>query len=112
MKRTLFISAILLLPLTGAYAGINPFKPYKPLKEIDYSLNWSLGKDPSSIAYKPYTFTEKTLMPIALLSTSILYNDNYLDKRIVKQGKGRRLCSSPPAPPTVLTFLRKRRLTL
>ena len=86
MKRTLLISAILLLPLTGAYAGINPFKPYKPLKEIDYSLNLSLGKDPSSIAYKPYSFTEKTLMPIALLSTSILYNDNYLDKRIVKQG--------------------------
>ena len=64
MKRTLFISAILLLPFTGAYAGINPFKPYKPLKEIDYSQNLALGKDPSSIAYKPYSFTEKSLLPI------------------------------------------------
>ena len=86
MKRTLFISAILLFPLTGAYAGINPFKPYKPLKEIDYSHNLSLGKDPSSIAYKPYSFTEKTLLPVGLLSASILYNDNYLDKRMVKLG--------------------------
>lgn len=86
MKRTLFISAILLFPLTGAYAGINPFKPYKPLNEIDYSHNLSLGKDPSSIAYKPYSFTEKALLPMGLLSASILYNDNYLDKRMVKLG--------------------------
>lgn len=85
MKRLLLIS-ILLLPATGIRAGINPFKPYKPLSEIDYSLNWSLGYDSASIAYKPDSFTGRMLMPIGLLSTSILYNDNYLDKRIVKLG--------------------------
>lgn len=85
MKRLLLIS-ILLLAATGIRAGINPFKPYKPLKEIDYSHNLSLGKEPSSIAYKPYSFTEKSLLPIGLLSASILFNDNYLDKRIIKQG--------------------------
>ena len=85
MKRLLLIS-ILLLAATGIRAGINPFKPYKPLKEIDYSHNLSLGKDPSSIAYKPYSFTEKALLPMGLLSASILYNDNYLDKRMVKLG--------------------------
>ena len=76
MKRLLLIS-ILLLPATGIRAGINPFKPYKPLSEIDYSLNWSLGYDSASIAYKPDSFTGRMLMPIGLLSTSILYNDNY-----------------------------------
>lgn len=85
MKRLLIIS-ILLLPATGIKAGFNPFKPYKPLSEIDWSYNWSLGHDSTSIAYKPDSFTERMLMPIGLLSTSILYNDNYLDKRIVKLG--------------------------
>ena len=85
MKRLLLIS-ILMLSATGIRAGINPFKPYKPLSEIDYSLNWSLGYDSTSIAYKPDTFSGRMLMPIGLLSTSILYNDNYLDKRIVKLG--------------------------
>lgn len=85
MKRLLLISS-LLLSATGIRAVINPFKPYKPLNEIDYAQNWSLGKNPSSIAYKPYSFTEKALLPMGLLSASILYNDNYLDKRIIKQG--------------------------
>ena len=50
MKKLLAI-ILVLLSVTGADA-INPFKPYKPLKEIDYSLNWSLGYDSTSIAYK------------------------------------------------------------
>lgn len=91
MKRLLLIS-IMLLSATGIKAGFNPFKPYKPLSEINWSYNWSLGQDSSSIAYKPDSFTERMLMPIGLLSTSILYNDNYLDKRIVKQG-----CITSPA---------------
>jgi membrane-associated phospholipid phosphatase len=86
MKRTLLISAILLLPFTGAHAIINPFKPYKPLREIDYALNWSLGRDSSSIAFKPATLTDRSLLPVGLLATSILYNDNYLDKTIIKKG--------------------------
>jgi membrane-associated phospholipid phosphatase len=86
MKKLLFISFLLLLPTAGAYAAINPFKPYKPLNQIDYALNWSLGYDSTSIAYKPDSFTERMLMPVGLLSTSILFNDNYLDKRIVKLG--------------------------
>lgn len=86
MKRILLISAILALNITGAHAGINPFKPYKPLSEIDYAKNISLSKDPGSIAYKPNSFTSRTLMPMGMLATSFLINDNYLDKRIVKQG--------------------------
>ena len=86
MKRLLLIS-ILLLSATGMKAGFNPFKPYKPLSEIDWSYNWSLGDDSTSIAYKPDSFTERMLMPIGFLSTSILYNDNYLDKNIVKLGR-------------------------
>ena len=83
MKRLLLIS-IMLLSATGIKAGFNPFKPYKPLSEINWSYNWSLGQDSSSIAYKPDSFTERMLMPIGLLSTSLLYNDNRLDKSIIK----------------------------
>jgi len=75
-----------LVPLSGVWASINPFKPYKPLNQIDYARNWSLGYDSTSIAYKPDSFTERSLIPVGLLATSILYNDNYLDKRIVKIG--------------------------
>ena len=85
IKRLLIIS-ILLLSALRVSAVINPFKPYKPFKEIDYSLNWSLGYDSTSIAYKPDSFTQRTLLPMGLLATSILYDDNYLDKRIVKLG--------------------------
>lgn len=86
MKRLLLILTILLLPLTGVNAAINPFKPYKPLSEIDYTLNWSLGKDTASIAYKPESFTERMFLPMGLLATSILFDDYLLDKRIVKTG--------------------------
>ena len=86
MKRILIISAILLFPLTGIRAVINPFKPYKPLNEIDYTLNWSLGKDPASIAYRPESLTTRSLLPMGMLTTSILYNDYALDMRIKKQG--------------------------
>ena len=75
MKRLLLIS-ILLLSAMGISAGINPFKPYKPLNQIDYALNWSLGYDSISVAYKPESFTQRSLLPMGLLSTSILYNDN------------------------------------
>lgn len=85
MKRLLLI-AILLLSAMATSAGINPFKPYKPLNEIDYTLNWSLGKDSTSIAYKPASFTERSLLPMGLLATGILYNDNYLDKHIIRKG--------------------------
>jgi len=85
MKRLLLIS-ILLLSAMATSAGNNPFKPYKPLREIDYELNWSLGYDSSSIAYKPESLVQRSLLPMGLLTTSILYNDNYLDKRIVKFG--------------------------
>jgi len=86
MKKLLLISFFLLLPMAGAYAAINPFKPYKPLNQIDYALNWSLGQDSTSIAFKPESFTQRSLLPMGFLATSILYDDNYLDKRIVKLG--------------------------
>ena len=86
MKRILLISAILLLPITGAHAGVNPFRPYKPLSEIDYTQNWSLGKDTASIAYKPESFTQRMILPVGLFATSILFDDYLLDKRIVKTG--------------------------
>ena len=69
MKKQLFISFLLLLSVTQAYAS-----------------NLALGYDSLSITYKPESFTQRSLLPIGLLSTSILYNDNYLDKRIVKIG--------------------------
>lgn len=86
MKGLLLISTILLLPLAGANAAINPFKPYKPLDEIDYSLNRSLGNDNSSIAFKPESFTKRIMIPAGLLATSFLYDDYHLDKRIIKTG--------------------------
>jgi hypothetical protein len=92
MKRNLLISAILSLTITGAHAGINPFKPYMPLTEIDYAHNWSVGHDSTSIAYKPESLTQRALLPIGMLSTGILLNDNELDKRIKKEGK---LSSTP-----------------
>ena len=86
MNKSLLISAVILFTFTGIRASINPFKPYKPLNEIDYQLNFSLGRDTASMAYRPDRFIERTLLPLGLLSTSILYNDNYLDKRIIKLG--------------------------
>lgn len=86
MKRLLFISFLLLVTATETAGAFNPFKPYKPLNEIDYALNWSLGYDSASIAYKPESFTQRSMLPVGLLATSILINDNYLDKRIVKLG--------------------------
>lgn len=86
MKKNLYALLLALVPLSGVWASINPLKPYKPLNQIDYARNWSLGYDSTSIAYKPDLFTERSLVPVGLLATSILYNDNYLDKRIVKLG--------------------------
>ena len=87
MNKSLLISAVILFTFTGIRASINPFKPYKPLNKIDYQLNLSLGRDTASMAYRPDRFIERTLLPLGLLSTSILYNDNYLDKRIIKLGR-------------------------
>ena len=83
MNKSLLISAVILFTFTGIRASINPFKP---LNEIDYQLNLSLGRDTASMAYRSDRFIERTLLPLGLLSTSILYNDNYLDKRIIKLG--------------------------
>ena len=69
MKKLLFISFCLLMSATQAYASER-----------------ALAYDSISVAYKPESFTQRSLLPIGLLSTSILYNDNYLDKRIVKLG--------------------------
>ena len=86
MIKNLCAILIALVPLSGIRAQINPFKPYKPLNQIDFALNISLGQDTSSIAYKPDSFTNRSLIPIGLLATSIFYNDNDLDKRIIKLG--------------------------
>ena len=69
MKRLLLISTLLLFPLIGIRAA-----------------NRSLDRDSTSIAYKPDTFGERALLPASLLTTSLLYNDNLLDKSIVKLG--------------------------
>ena len=92
MKKALITLLLILVPFAGSWAVINPFKPYMPLDEIDYALNWSLGNDSTSIAFKPESFAQRSLVPIGLLATSILYNDNDLDKRIVQQGP----LKSPP----------------
>lgn len=87
MKRNLLILLLLLLPVTGQIkAAINPFKPYKPLREIDYRLNYSLGRDSSSISFKPDPFVQRSLLPMGLLTASLLYDDSQLDKSIVKLG--------------------------
>ena len=69
MKKLLFISFWLLMSASQAYASER-----------------ALAYDSISVAYKPESFTQRSLLPMGLLSTSILYNDNYLDKRIVKLG--------------------------
>lgn len=69
MKKLLLISTFLAFPLMGIRA-----------------VNLSLGIDSTSISYKPDTFTGRALLPASLLTTSLLYNDNILDKRIVKMG--------------------------
>lgn len=69
MKRLLLISTLLLFPLIGIRAA-----------------NRSLDRDSTSTAYKPDTFGERALLPASLLTTSLLYNDNLLDKSIVKLG--------------------------
>ncbi len=86
MKKYLCALLYSLVPTYGILAAINPFKPYMPLKEIDYAQNLSLGHDSSSIAFKPESLIRRSLLPIGLITTSILYNDNKLDKRIVKLG--------------------------
>ena len=85
MKRALLISALLLYTALETVAAINPFKPYKPLSEIDFGLNWEAGKEPTSIAYRPETLTTRSLLPMGMLATSILYNDYALDMRIKKK---------------------------
>ena len=69
MKKLLLISTFLAFPLMGIRAA-----------------NLSMGTDSTSISYKPDTFTGRTLLPASLLTTSLLYNDNILDRRIVKLG--------------------------
>ena len=69
MKKLLLILTILVFPFIGIRA-----------------VNLSLGRDSTSVAYKPDTFTERTLLPASLLTTSLLYNDNILDKSIIKLG--------------------------
>ena len=72
------------VPLTGIWAAIRPFRPYMPLDSIDYRHNRSLGNNPASIAYRPESFKSRSLLPAGLFATSLLYNDNRLDKSIIK----------------------------
>lgn len=71
MKKSLLISAVMLLPITGIRAAVN-------------RSDMSLRSDTSGIAYRPDSFTERMLPSIGLLSTSLLYDDSHLDKRIIK----------------------------
>lgn len=86
MKKILYALLFALVPTSGILAAINPFKPYMPLKEIDFGLNRSLVKDSTSIAFQPESLIRRSLLPAGLITTSILYNDNLLDKSIVKLG--------------------------
>lgn len=87
MKKTLAILALSVLPMS-VWAGFpNPFHPYMPLGQIDYSTNWLLGKDSTTISFRPNSFTSRTIMPAALLGASIMSRDYALDKHIIKQGE-------------------------
>lgn len=86
MKKILYALLFALVPTSGILAAINPFKPYMPLKEIHFGLNRSLVKDSTSIAFQPESLIRRSLLPAGLITTSILYNDNLLDKSIVKLG--------------------------
>lgn len=86
MNRYLLAIFLSILPFTGVQATIAPFKPYLPLRQIDYSLNYSLTKEPTSIAYRPESLMRLSLLPVGLFTTSLLYNDNKLDKSIVQLG--------------------------
>ena len=37
MKKVIYILLATLIPSSGSIWGTNPFKPYKPLREIDYA---------------------------------------------------------------------------
>jgi len=88
MKRILIIAMLMLsVPFNGARAAANTLNPDNTLPGIDINRNWSLLHDSTSIAFKPESLTQRSLVPIGLLATAILYNDNDLDKRIVHQGK-------------------------
>lgn len=86
MEKILCAIILSLLPFTGVQAAINPFKPYMPLNRIDYSHNISLTKDATSIAYRPESFAQTSLLPAGLLATSFLFDDYKLDKSIVQLG--------------------------
>ena len=83
MEKLLCAIILSLLPFTGVQAAINPFKPYMPLNRIDYSHNISLTKDATSIAYRPESFAQTSLLPAGLLATSFLFDDYKLDKSIL-----------------------------
>lgn len=85
-RSGLFTILIAFVPLSGIRAAIKPFKPYMRMDSIDYRLNWSLGNNPASIAYRPESLTTRSLLPAGLLATSLLYNDNRMDKSIIKRG--------------------------
>jgi len=60
------------VPLSGIWAAVKPFKPYIPTDSIDYRRE---------------SLAAHSILPAGLLATSLLYNDNRLDKSIVKLGE-------------------------
>ena len=86
MDKLLCVLILSLLPFTGVQAAIAPSKPYQKIKDSDYSLNYSLTKEPSCIANRTESLAQLSVVPAGLFMTSLLYNDNILDNSIVQLG--------------------------
>lgn len=92
MRKAFTIVILAMLPVL-MWAGLpNPFHPYKPMGQIEYQANWLLGKDSTTISYRPHSLTSRSIIPATMLATSIMNRDYALDKHIIKQGS----ITSPP----------------
>lgn len=56
------------------------------LSPSEWKANSSLRKDTASLAFKPYTFVESSLLPAGMLLASALHYDYLLDENIIKAG--------------------------
>lgn len=65
---------------------IRPFKPYVPLKDLSFSDNLKSQADSLSMSFSENTFLNRCILPASMLATSLVYNDNILDRSIVVAG--------------------------
>lgn len=84
--RKLCILLALVLTAVPAMLTAGPFKPYQPLSEIDWHGNWLLQRDSLSIAHSMDCFPQNFFLPVAITAATAVYNDNILDRTILREG--------------------------